>query len=295
MDLAAKLGVRKPAHCEAVDIETSLAAAESWGYPIVVKNEHTCGGKGVVIARDARELTAQIPPTAGSWPWPRRLKLSVKKALFDFAGFGSGLLSGTILQSFVCGVPAFRTLAAWNGRVIEGASFVAEQMHPAPTGASTVVRYIENEEMDHTAATITAALGCSGFVSFDFMLDRKTGRASLIEMNPRSITTTHLGVLFGRDVCGAFAARLSGASLRPARAAETDSAIALFPKELERDPESPYLKSHEVIHDVPSDDPALMAAYLKRLKAIHSRRANSAGLTAWHLFEGVDRPSSISG
>lgn len=273
MDLAANLGVYKPAHCEAVSIGMALLAAESWGFPLVVKGEHTCGGRGVVIVRGAAELVAKLTPV--STAWQQRLKFSAKKALFQFAGFGAGPMSGTMIQSFVMGTPAFRTLAAWKGRVIEGVSFAAEQMHPTPTGASTVVRHIENDEMNRTAAKMTAALGCSGFVSFDFMLDQETGRAALIEMNPRSITSTHLGALFGRDVCGAFTAELLGNRPPAPRPAKTEAAIALFPKELERDPDSKYLKSPDVIHDVPNDDPLLVAAHLRRLRAAFPRKAES--------------------
>lgn len=273
MDVAARLGVYKPAHCEDIDVETALAAAEAWGYPVVIKGEHTCGGKGVAFARDAMELMAQLPSRVAA-TWQRRLKLLAKQSLFYFAGFGAGPVSGTMLQSFVTGVPAFRTLAAWKGRVIAGVSFVAEQTYPAPTGASTIVRHIENDEMDRAATTMTAALGCSGFVSFDFVLDQETGRAALIEMNPRSVSSTHLGAVFGHDICGAFAAKLSGALLPPAQPTPTTSAVALFPKELERHPNSPYLQSPDVIHDVPKDDPALTEAYLRLLTAAHPAQAN---------------------
>jgi Carbamoyl-phosphate synthase L chain, ATP binding domain len=156
MDVAARLGVYKPAHCEDIDVETALAAAESWGYPVVIKGEHTCGGKGVTFARDAMELVARLPSRAAAM-WPRRLKLSAKKSLFYLAGFGAGPVSGTMLQSFVPGVPAFCTLAAWKGLVISSVCFAAEQTYPASSGASTVVRYIENDEMDRISATMTAA------------------------------------------------------------------------------------------------------------------------------------------
>jgi hypothetical protein len=288
MDVAARLGVYKPAHCEDIDVETALAAAKSWGYPVVIKGEHTCGGKGVVFARDAMELVARLPSRAAAM-WPRRLKLSAKKSLFHLAGFGAGPVSGTVLQSFVPGVPAFCTLAAWKGLVISSVCFASEQIHPTPSGASTVVRYIENDEMDHTSATMTAALGCSGFVSFDFMLDRKTNRAALIEMNPRSVSSTHLGAVFGRDVCGAFAAKVSGAPLPAAQPVQMTTVVALFPKELERDPNSPYLQSPHVLHDVPEDDPALMEAYLRLLTATHPVHANDfARLKARSLRVGAD-------
>ena len=289
MHAAAQLGVYKPAHCEYIN----AGAAQAWGYPIVIKREHTCGGKGVVIAHDASELVAQLRARPAA-VWPRRLRQLAKQFLLYVAGFRVGpAAGGAVLQSFVPGVPAFRTLAAWNGRVLDGVSFVAEQAHPGATGASTVVRHIENDEMERAAAIMTAALGCSGFVSFDFMLDPDTGRAALIEMNPRGIPSTHLGGLFGHDICGALAAHLMGTPLPPVKPGSTIAAIALFPKELERDAESAYLKSPDVVHDVPRADPALMAAYLQWLKTACSGRAKgAAGSSAEDI--GCEAPRRIA-
>jgi hypothetical protein len=46
--------------------------------------------------------------------------------------------------------------------------------------------------------------------------------------------------------------------------------IALFPKELERDPTAVRaLRPDEVIHDVPVQDPSLVATYLQRLARVH--------------------------
>ena len=121
------------------------------------------------------------------------------------------------------------------------------------------------------------------------MLDRETGRAALIEMNPRSVSSTHLGAIFGRDICGAFAAELSGAPLPAAQPVQMTAAVALFPKELERDPNSPYLQSPHIIHDVPKDDPALVEAYLRLLTAVHPAKANDfAWLATRHLPAGED-------
>jgi hypothetical protein len=260
MDVAAQLGINKPAHSKDTCISSALSVAEQWGYPIVLKEEHTCGGTGIAIANGPAELIAGLPSKRNA-RWSRRLKLLAKNALSSVAGFYADPTGTSMLQSFVPGVPAFRTLVAWKGRVLAGASFVAEQIHPKSVGASTVVRHIENDEMNRSSATMTAALECSGFVSFDFVLDEATGRAALIEMNARSVGCTHLGALFGHDLCGALAAILSGTPItRPRSTAET-AAVALFPKELRRDPDSPYLKSADVIHDVPDDDPPLMKAY----------------------------------
>jgi hypothetical protein len=175
-----------------------------------------------------------------------------------------------VLQAYVDGRPAMHTLSAWNGRVLQGASFIAQRVHPEPTGSSTLVRHVEHAEMAAAAASLTAKLGCSGFISFDFILDAK-GKSYLIEMNSRPIATTHLGELFGHDACGAFVARLRGEHAWSARSVVPEQRmIALFPKELERDPTTlRALRPEEVMHDVPVHDPSLIAPYLERLARVH--------------------------
>jgi hypothetical protein len=249
-------------------------AAERWGYPIVVKEEHTCGGTGITFARNSAELVAQLSSKLDA-SWSRKLKLRAKHVLSSAAGFFADPTEASMLQSFVPGVPAFRTLVAWKGQVVGGASFVAEQIHPKGVGASTIVRYVENDEMNNTSAAMTAALRCSAFVSFDFILDEATGRAALIEMNARSVGATHLGALFGHDLCDAFSAMLSGTPIARPRPTPEAAAVALFPKELRRDPDSPYLKAADVFHDVPSDDPLLMEAYTRWLGKIRAARAEA--------------------
>ena len=78
-----------------------------------------------------------------------------------------------------------RTVSTWNGRVLECAIFFADRVHPEPTGSSSLVRYVEHAGMEETVRLLVEKLGCSGFVSFDFLLDQN-GNAYLIEMNARS-------------------------------------------------------------------------------------------------------------
>jgi hypothetical protein len=137
-----------------------------------------------------------------------------------------------------------------------------------------------------TAAAMTAALGCSGFVSYDFMLDEEQGRASLIEMNPRCVGSSHLGRQFGHDICGALVAELAGSSAPKQLNPPTTKLVALFPKELERDPSSPYLHSLNVLHDVPRDDPDVISAYLRRLTELHPSRAQAIVETVQRLLTG---------
>ncbi len=103
------------------------------------------------------------------------------------------------------------------------------------------------------------------------MLDEATGRAVLIEINPRPIGTTHLGELFGHDPCAPLLACLTGErTVTASPRIAGPRRIALFPKEIERDPHNlQRLRAGAIYHDVPADEPAVMALYLRRLRRIH--------------------------
>lgn len=271
MQVASALPIRIPRHHVADDAAATLQVAAAWGYPVVLKAEHTCGGQGVVIARNQAELSAALlagPGPAALW---RHYRNAGRRRLWRLAGVIETGSMSPVLQEMIQGVPAMRTVAAWQGEVLEGASFVAERVHPAPTGASTIVSCIEHPEMETAVRLLVRDLDCSGFVSFDFMLDARDRSAFLIEMNPRPIGTTHLGQVFGHDIVAALLARMRREPVQQVTPSSwVQRPVALFPKELERDPVEPYrLSSGAVLHDVPDDDPAVVEAYLRRLSRIH--------------------------
>ncbi len=76
------------------------------------------------------------------------------------------------------------------------------------TGSSTVIRRIDHPEIDDAVRLLVATLGCSGFVSFDF-LTSPSGPSTLIEMNARTVGSGHLGVRFGHDIYGRWLAAVS--------------------------------------------------------------------------------------
>jgi hypothetical protein len=272
MRFADQIGINLPKFTVSADPAVMRGCAEDWGYPVVLKAENTCGGHGVTIARTAEALNVALA-NLRQGSVGRRARRALGRGFWRLAGLRGTAGTPPLLQSFAPGIPAMRTVSTWRGKVLEGVSFAAERVHPAPTGPSTTVRFVENAEMSETARRLIAALGCSGFMSLDFMLDEATGRAALIEVNPRPIGTTHLGRLFGHDACAPLLACLNGE--RPALAPLPLSAprtVALFPKEIERDPRNlRRLFADEVHHDVPSDEPRVMAMYLHRLSRIHPK------------------------
>ncbi len=262
-ELAARLGLRVPRQEPALDRAGATRTAAAMGYPVVLKREQTCGGTGVAI----------VPHEAGLGRAFRRawLRAYAKRCLGWIPGFHMDEAPPLTLQRYVQGSLTFRALACVDGVVLEGISFVAEQRNPAETGASTVLRTIEHEEMTEASRAIVAALGCSGFVAFDFILGAED-EAYLIEMNARPIASGHLGALFGHDIYAAMMAHLAGTDYLPPCVVDPPRAVALFPRELDRDPASALLdRPDEVLHDIPRDDPALVEAYAAWLEKRHPR------------------------
>jgi hypothetical protein len=289
MRMAAALQIPAPRFCVSRDPSVFLRCAGEWGYPVVLKMENTCGGHGVTIASSPDELRLAMTALRGG-SVGKRLRGLARNKVWSLAGIDDTAGAPPLLQSFARGVPAMRTVSAWQGRVLEGVSFIAERTHPGPTGPSTMVRSIENSQMEDAARRLVSAMGCSGFVSFDFMLDEATGEVALIELNPRPIGTTHLGRRFGHDPCAALLACISPQRPLPAPPAVASvDTVALFPKEIEREPNSLWrLRAADVYHDVPYDEPAVVTAYLRRLSRLHPAHvaAIREAIEAWDLDPG---------
>ena len=193
--------------------------------------------------------------------WLRTSKRALKE--LSFGPFVHGWKESTpriTLQRFIAGVPASRAVLCWNGEVIAGISVEAiKTIHE--TGPATVVRILDNAEMAETARHVVGCLGLSGFVGFDFILEKTSGRPFLIEMNPRPTPISHFSLNSETDLVGALLMKLSPAKPTQPEMRLSGSIIALFPGEFWRDPKSDYLLSCH--YDAPWDQPELISAYAR--------------------------------
>lgn len=164
--------------------------------------------------------------------------------------------------------PAFAPYHVPRGEYCAGINFVCERQHPPKIGASTIIRQIDHAEMEASAAALVSHLGCSGFVGFDYMIDAN-GAAHMIEMNARPIGSSHLGAHFGHDLFGSYLADLRGETAPdPAPDLAHDQSIALFPHEMQRDPDSDaFACGSGVLHDIPWNDPPVLAIQRANLMA----------------------------
>ncbi len=245
---AAALGVRVPAQAPVDNVQDVWQFAALHAYPVVLKAEFGAAGSGVRICHAATE--------AGS-------------ALTGLTTRAPGRVAPRIaVQQYIQGTMAMQQVTAMAGDVLEHLSAEKLAAHPASVGPSSVVRFIEHAGMDTALDALLGHFGFSGFGGADFIIDADR-QAWLLEFNPRPTPISHLGAAAGHDIVQALWCRLNGVRYERQRPAQPLGTVALFPQEIVRDANSPWLA--DTFHDVPADDPSLLAS----LQA-HARRANPA-------------------
>ena len=240
-----------------------LAAFRQWlareGLPAVVKAEHSTGGDGVGIVAVPDEVRSTFRRISRRQSIARALKRLVLDGDAEMAcNLLWGVRSTVSAQRFVPGGNANCAVACWNGEVI-AALAVEVVASVGQTGQSTVVRVVGHEGMLATARSVVRVLRMSGFCGLDFILEEGSGRAMLIEVNPRATQINHLALGHGRDLVGALWAKLADAPLRERPPVTDRDTIALFPQEVTRDPESKFLET--AYHDMPTGAPELVRYY----------------------------------
>ncbi len=260
MELAEQTEIRVP-HTAVIKDRNDL---HDWisrtGFPVVLKANGTSGGDGVKVVRTVEEaerafLKLQSPPL---------LARAIKRTLVDrdltLIWPSLTRCRRTVnAQTFVAGFEATSAIACWKGKVLASLHFEVVRK-VGTTGHATVVRQIEHPEMIAAVENIARSLRLSGLHGLDFMLESETGKAYLIEINPRTTQVGHLTLGPGRDLPAAIYAAATGKSAQPAPKITENGTIALFPQEWKRDPNSPFLES--AYHDVPWQEPAMVAACL---------------------------------
>ena len=161
------------------------------------------------------------------------------------------------VQQYIEGTPANRLVLCRDGTVLAGLSVeVLQTLHP--NGPASVVRLLENDEMEGAVVKMVRRLGLSGFAGFDFMVDR-AGKAYLLEMNMRPTQIAHLAFDSSTDLIGTLSGWLLGQKTAPVPPCPPSQAIALFPEGIARAVSNPQF--HSTHHDVPKHLPQLVEAY----------------------------------
>lgn len=260
MALAVELGIRVPRTETMIGPADVDAWLDAHALPAVFKIDGSWGGQGVAIVHSREQARHAFERMSGR-PSPGH---ALVRALLDRDSLPLRRLfapeqPAVTVQAFIVGEPANRAVACWRGQVLAGTSVQALHTQQA-TGPATVVRVIDNAEMDEAVRRLVQRLGLSGLWGVDFMLESATGAAHLIEMNPRATPISHLALGPGHDLpgalLGALGTALGAAHAAAGRRAIAHDTIALFPGEWRRDPASVHLNHDH--HDVPWTEPELL-------------------------------------
>ncbi len=148
-----------------------------------------------------------------------------------------------------------------NGRVLAMVT-VEVLCAQGATGAALAVRLIENEEIQTAAERIAERLQLSGFHGLDFILEKETGHAYLIEMNPRCTQLGHLPIAVQGDLAGIFCRAFTDAHPQQQQRSFCEKTIVFFPQAIMSNAKFPYLQTSYV--DVPWGEPRLVRELMSR-------------------------------
>lgn len=253
---ARNLGIATPLTVAVHDLRALRDAAGGCGFPLVVKADGSWGGDGVAIVRNHEESEAAFLRLSNPPSPLRSLARAVRRGdPHHIREAFTAKAHAITVQSFVEGHPATTAFASWNGSLL-GAIHADVLMAQNGNGPATVIRRVECDEMTRAAKEVAEHFRLSGLHGLDFMRDR-AGKVHLLEVNPRATQLSALSFERAPDLIAALMGAAGQKSLRRRHGIEGD-VVALFPQEWRRDPASPYLESAH--HDVPWDDPALIAA-----------------------------------
>jgi biotin carboxylase len=256
MAIAAEAGLACPDHAAVRSLDEATRFAGKVGWPVYLKRDNTAGGTGVRRCADRAALATQFAQLTNTDMSVWSAEGSLRRGRQWLRSFGLAGDPGITIQAAVPGEPAFHTAVALDGIWLAGISADVEEFHPRPTGPSTRVRLHADPAMDDLARRLIAALGYNGFCGLDF-IRRPDGGLIFLEFNARPTPVAHLGALAGADLAAALHAALAGEPVA-APLPMPPKRIALFPQDWLRDPHSPDRAPYHL--DIPSDDPAVLAA-----------------------------------
>jgi len=248
-------GVRVP-DSFAIDSAAALdAALDQTGFPAVLKSDGSWGGDGVVIVRTREEAHAARRKLADAPPRWRSLARALRRRdghfLHDALKPPRRAVS---LQKFIAGRPAAAAFAARDGAVV-GAIAYDVLSAEGDIGPPNVIRRVDCAEIHAAARTVARRFGLSGLHGLDFIRDA-SGAVHLIEINPRATQGGTLAFGPGCDLPAALAVAFS-LGHRGIRSAIAGDLVAFFPRAWQRGSQSYLPAAH---HDIPWDDPAVLAA-----------------------------------
>ena len=216
-------------------------AAERIGYPVVVKSESGYAGCNVRVVKNPADLES-------AW-----------KEL--------GADGKLLVQSFIDGEIGSSAVLMEHGKLRAWASFVHPLRWPNPTSPSVNVKFLNPPEMEGILKAIGERTGFDGICGVDWMLDKETGKAVVLEFNPRPTATHVMGSRVGASFHFAMRVMNEGHEvyLRPCDPV-TPKPVALFPQAVycaisARRPSLLFA----ALRSAPWRDPGVLMAIIRRI------------------------------
>lgn len=263
-------GIRAPETktvASAEDVENWLS---QFGFPAVLKADGTSGGEGVKIVHTLPEALRAYRTLHA----PLATAVAAKRIVLDrdwncLTPWLVQRKRDISIQSFVTGPDANMAIACWRGEILSSISVEVLQAW-RPKGPATIVRLLENAEMYRTAETIVRRLRFSGLCGLDFLLDKATGDAYLIEMNARATQTCPLPLGHGQDLIASLCSMVTGKIDHCAPIELHGDRIALFPMAWQLDTSSEMFTG--AYHDIPWEEPELVRLGMQQIKALRKEK-----------------------
>jgi hypothetical protein len=254
--IAADLGIRVPRSCT---IDSAAQAAERFGrfsQRAVIKLDGTYGGEGISVVSSKREAAAAFRRSRQATALLTAAKRAVvNRDPYAFWTWSRKERIRVTMQEYIVGAPANIMVACWQGQVLAEVS-VESLSCQGPTGAANIVRRVRRPEFAAAAGALALRLGLSGFFGLDFMIERDSDVAYLIEMNPRCTQLGHLRFPDQEDLATALCARVTGRPIVPAALPIREATVAFFPQAWRWKLGSTEWSS--AFHDIPWGEEALI-------------------------------------
>ncbi len=229
---AAACGIAMPPGLVSPGEDDAVAFARAHGFPLLLKPDLGAGGQGFRVCGTEEALRKHLAELAAA-----------TRVAFT-------------LQKIIEGQPAGLVGVAIKGRLLAALAF-AHRRKTRANGPTSVGERVHRPDMVEAAERLMGHFTYNGFAGVDFMIEERTGKAYLLEFNPRAAPMSACAHLMGVDLMGAYMAGLSDGE--PPTVEPVTDTIALFPQEWMRDPESPFLRTAWL--DVPWNDPQLLAYF----------------------------------
>jgi hypothetical protein len=250
-----KWGVSVPRNVKVDSVLKAKEVAAEMGYPIVIKLDVGYGGSGVFVCQNEDDLVANVISKQNP-SFLTRFKFKLRNLFFI-----SILDTGRIIsiQQYVKGMAGHISFCALDGKLLAANPMLAIKTFPGSTGPSSVSQGFNNHLLFQFAKIVTEKLCYNGFGSLDFLLEEKTNKIYVIELNSRPTPPCHFSSeVVTHDLCSILYKTIN--QIEVEMKTFKPFTVAMFPNEKRRDPESPFLT--EAYHDIPHDDESLLNAFL---------------------------------